>query len=79
MIMLICIKQHLSNICSSIHLKLNNTEAELKKSVAYKKNNLGQEGPQKILKFSCLIASAKFCSVMGVFHHPALVGNYQTL
>ena len=37
MMMLICIKQHLSNIWSSIHEKLSNTEAELKKSVAYKK------------------------------------------
>ena len=26
-----CIKQHLSNIWSSIHEKVNNTEAELKK------------------------------------------------
>ena len=37
MMMLICIKQHLSNIWSSIHKKLSNTETELKKSVAYKK------------------------------------------
>ena len=37
MIMIICIKQHLSNIWSSIHENLSNTEAELKKSVAYKK------------------------------------------
>ena len=35
MMVLICIKQHLSNIWSSIHEKLSNTEAELKKSVAY--------------------------------------------
>ena len=35
--MLICIKQHLSNIWSSIQEKLRNTEAELKKSDAYKK------------------------------------------
>ena len=35
--MLICIKQHLSNIWSSIHEKLRTTEAELKKSVAYEK------------------------------------------
>ena len=33
-----CIKQHLSNIWSSIHEKVNNTEAELKKSVTYKKS-----------------------------------------
>ena len=36
--MIICIKQHLSNIWNSIHAKLSNTEADLKKSVAYKKN-----------------------------------------
>ena len=35
--MVICNKQHLSNICSPIHEKLNNSEAEFKKSVAYKK------------------------------------------
>ena len=34
--MLICIKQHLSNIWSSIHKKVSNTEVELKKGVAYK-------------------------------------------
>ena len=34
----ICIKQHLSNTWSSVHEKLSNTEAELKKSVAYKKS-----------------------------------------
>ena len=33
-----CIKQHLSNIWSSIHEKVDNTEAELKKSVTYKKS-----------------------------------------
>ena len=38
MIMIICIKQHLSNIWSSIHENLSNFEAELKKSVAYKKS-----------------------------------------
>ena len=36
--MLICIQQQLSNIWSSIHETVSNTEAELKKSVAYKKN-----------------------------------------
>ena len=36
--MVIDIKQHLSNIWSSIQEKLSNTEAELKKSVAYKKS-----------------------------------------
>ena len=34
MIMLLCIKQHLSNIYWSNHEKFSNTEAELKKSVA---------------------------------------------
>ena len=37
MMMVICIKQHLRNIWSSTHEKLSKTEAELKKSVAYKK------------------------------------------
>ena len=31
-----CIKQHLSNILSSIHEKVKHAEAELKKRVAYK-------------------------------------------
>ena len=35
--MVTCIAQHLSNIQSSIHEKLSNTDAQLKKSVAYKK------------------------------------------
>ena len=38
MTILICIKQHLSNTWTSIHERLNNTDAKLKKSVAYKKN-----------------------------------------
>ena len=38
MMMLICIKQHLSTIWSSICEKLSNTEAELKKRVACKKS-----------------------------------------
>ena len=38
MMMLICIKQHLSNIWSSIEEKLRNTEAELKKSLLIKKS-----------------------------------------
>ena len=37
MMMLLCIKQHLSCIWSLIHEKLGNTEAELKKSVPFKK------------------------------------------
>ena len=35
--MVMCNKQHLSNIWSWIHEKVSNTEAELKKNVAYKK------------------------------------------
>ena len=31
------------------------------------------------LKFSCLIASAKFQTTVGAFHNPTLVSNYQTL
>ena len=41
--MLIGIKQHLSNIWSSIHEMLSNSEAELKKSVAYKKKRVSQK------------------------------------
>ena len=37
MMMLLYIKQHLSNILSPIHEKLSNTEAELKNTVAYEK------------------------------------------
>ena len=33
--MAVCIKQNLSNIWISVHEEVNNTEAELKKSVAY--------------------------------------------
>ena len=39
-----CIKQHLSNTWSSNHEKLSNTEAELKKSVAYKKKRVCFKG-----------------------------------
>ena len=38
----ICIKQHLSNIWSWIHEKLSNTKAGLKKSVACKKKRVSQ-------------------------------------
>ena len=38
MIMLTCIQQQLSNICSSIHEKVRNIEVEMKKGVAYNKN-----------------------------------------
>ena len=38
--MVMCNKQHLSNIWSSTYEKLSNTEAELKKSVAYKKKRV---------------------------------------
>ena len=38
--MFICIKQHLSSTWTIIHEKvLNNTEVELKKDFAYKKNS----------------------------------------
>ena len=36
--MFIRIKENLSNILSSIHKNINNNEAKLKKSVAYKKS-----------------------------------------
>ena len=35
--MITCIKQHLSNIWSTIHEKLSITEAELKRSIFYEK------------------------------------------
>ena len=38
MMMLVFIKQHLSNIWTQFRTKLSNTEAELKMSVAYKKD-----------------------------------------
>ena len=38
--MAICVKQHLSNILNSIHKKLSNSEAELKKSVDYNKKRV---------------------------------------
>ena len=42
MMMLLCIKQHLSNIFSSIFSsKLSNIKPELKKTVAYKKSVYG--------------------------------------
>ena len=47
MMMLICIKQHLSNIWSSIHEKLGNTETELNKI--------------KILKKACIHLTKKAC------------------
>ena len=40
MMMLICTKQHLSNICGSIHEKVSNSAAELKKGVAYNKKRV---------------------------------------
>ena len=38
-IMVICIKQHLSNILSSILEKISNNETDLKKNVAYEKKS----------------------------------------
>ena len=38
----ICIKQHLSNILSSIHEKLSNTEGELKKVLLIKKEYIAK-------------------------------------
>ena len=38
MMILICFKEHLNNIWSSIHEKLSNTEAKLKKGVGYEKS-----------------------------------------
>ena len=38
--MALYIKQHLSNFWSSIHEKLRNTEAELKKGAAYEKKRV---------------------------------------
>ena len=41
--MSLCNKQHLSNIWGSIYEKLSNTDAELKKSAAYKKKHVLRE------------------------------------
>ena len=41
--MLICTKQHLNNIEAQFMRKLSNTEFELKKSVAYKKERLHRD------------------------------------
>ena len=38
MMMLLCIKQHLSNFEADFTKKLSNTKAELRKSVAYKRS-----------------------------------------
>ena len=40
LMMLIFIKRHLSNIWSSVHEKVSNTEAELKKSVGYTRKSV---------------------------------------
>ena len=40
MIKLICIKQHLSNTWNTVHEKVSNTEAELKKIVASKQKRV---------------------------------------
>ena len=53
MMTLICIKQLLSNIWSSVHEReLSNTEAELKESFGYKKRVISDvfENATKILK-----------------------------
>ena len=54
MIVLICIKQHLSNIWSSITNKLSNIEAELKKSVAYKKACISESVFSKVAIYTIL-------------------------
>ena len=41
--MVICIKQHISNILSSINEKLSNTDPGLKKSVAYIKKRVSSK------------------------------------
>ena len=40
MMMLICIKQHLSNIEAHFMRELSNTEIDLKENVAYKKKRV---------------------------------------
>ena len=41
--MVICIKQHLSNIWNQFMKKLSNTQAELEKSVAYKRKPVNEQ------------------------------------
>ena len=62
--MILCIKQHLSNICSSIHENIKNTETELKKSVAYWKKACTQI-LQNRLKFNIVIVQSAEAVVRG--------------
>ena len=69
MMVLICIKQHLINIRSSIYEKLSNTEAELKKSVVYKK-----PWPLSWMGFYRPITKRKF-----TFYHSVLRNSWYSL
>ena len=51
----ICIEQHLSNVLSSIHEKLSNTEAELKKSLLIKKTCISRSKGNQSMKSGQLI------------------------
>ena len=71
---LICIKQHLINIRSSIYEKLSNTEAELKKSVVYKKTwPLFMDGVQLFQGYRP-ITKRKF-----TFYHSVLRNSWYSL
>ena len=48
---LICVKQHLSNIEAQFMKKVGNAEAEWKKSVAYKKSCFSLERKTQVITF----------------------------
>ena len=67
MMMLICTKQHLSNICGSIHEKVSNTAAELKKGVAYKKKRVTHFLRKEHFQFFALFEAQKNRTTMDTY------------
>ena len=65
--MLISINQHLSSIWSSIMKKLSNTEAELKKRVAYKKNVYIEKRSLICLVYKTRISIYLICLILFIF------------
>ena len=63
MIMLIFIKQHLSNIWSSTHEKLSSTEAKFKKSVAYWKKRITQNDIKRNYIRKCIFRHGKYVCI----------------
>ena len=54
--MVICVKQHLSNIWSSFIKKLSNTETGLKKGVTYEKACISGLFREIIIYYGCIFA-----------------------